>query len=264
MGLFGGEIHFLRKNIVEKLFLMVFGSWHTGARIRAFHLLRLASHTIRPGGHILDAGCGLGRHTFFLARKHPDISIVGIDVNGENISICNGIREKRGITRVRFQEGDLRFLGLDGGFDLIICSDVLEYIKEDNRVLDNFKKLLKGNGRLILHAPRLNPRRYLRLFERYFKCEPLEKAAHARDGYTDSQLREKLERSGLTITGLKYTFGHFGSLSWELSKILERAKPFFVVWFPFILFLGFVDSLITNREGNGILIEARRSQGDCV
>jgi SAM-dependent methyltransferase len=259
MSLFGGEIHFLRENLIEKLFLRVFGSWHTGARIRAFHIFRIASQYLKAGCHTLDAGCGLGRHTFFIAKKYPDIAIIGVDLNGENISICNGIKAKEGYGRIRFQEGDLRFLDLGRHFDLIICSDVLEYIEEDGRVLDNFRKLLKENGRLVLHTPRLYPRRYLSLFERYFKCDPIERSTHAREGYTDSQLRKQLRKNGLTITGLRYTFGLFGSLSWELSKILERVKPLFVLCFPFILFLGYVDSLKTNRDGNGILVEVRRS-----
>ena len=259
MSPFGGEIHFLRENVVEKLFLMVFGSWHTGARIRAYHILRLASKHIKAGCDVLDAGCGLGRHAFSLARKYPSVSIVGVDVSGENISICNGIRRKNHFEGIEFHKGDLRSLDLERRFDVIICSDVLEYIEEDNRVLDNFRRLLKENGRLILHTPRLNPRRYLRLFERYFRCDPREKAAHAREGYTDSQLRKRLRMSGLTIASLRHTFGHFGSLSWEVSTILERFKPLFVLCFPLILFLGYVDSLKANREGNGILLEAQQS-----
>jgi len=259
MSPFGGEIHFLRESSFERLFLMVFGSWHTGARIRAFHILRLASKHIKGECDVLDAGCGLGRHAFSIARKYPSVSIVGVDLNGGNISICNGIRKKNHFEGIRFHKGDLSSLDLDRRFDVIICSDVLEYIEEDKRVLENFGRLLKENGRLILHTPRLNPRRYLSLFERYFRCDPREKAAHAREGYTVSQLRKKLRKSGLTIANRRYTFGHFGSLSWEVSKILERFKPLFVLCFPLILFLGYVDTLKANRDGNGILIEAQQS-----
>jgi len=258
--LFGSEIHFLRHNVIEKLFLRVFGTWHTGARIRAFHILRVAAACLKGGGHILDAGCGFGRHTFFISRNYPDIEIMGVDLDGKNISVCDSIREKRGLNNVRFELCDLRHLNSNERFDLIICSDVLEYIREDNMVLTNFRNSLNENGRLIVHAPRLNPRRYFGLFERYFKCDPLEKAAHARDGYTDAELRGKLKGNGLKILGLKYTFGFFGSLSWELSKILERARPLFVLCFPFILLLGYMDTLSLNRDGNGILIEARGSR----
>jgi 2-polyprenyl-3-methyl-5-hydroxy-6-metoxy-1,4-benzoquinol methylase len=238
---------------------MVFGSWHTGARIRAFHILRLASKHLKTGSHILDAGCGIGRHTFFIARKYVNSRIIGVDLNGKNISICNRMSKKNGFDNIRFQVKDLRFLSFNEHFDLIICSDVLEYINEDDMVLSNFKKLLKEDGRLILHTPRLNSRRRLRFFERFCKSDPLEKSVHAREGYIRSELMEKLKKNGLRITDFKYTFGHFGSLSWGLSKMLERVRPLFVLCFPIILFLGYIDSLKMNREGNGILIEAQRT-----
>jgi ubiquinone/menaquinone biosynthesis C-methylase UbiE len=255
--LFGGEIHFLRENSIERLFLRVFGSWHTGARIRAFYMLRLAAKHLKPGCRILDAGCGLGRHAFFIGKKYPNSSIIGVDSNGDNISICNAIREKNGFERVRFLEGDLRFLDSGEHFDLIICSDVLEYIEEDDVVLINFRRLLKEKGRLLLHTPRVNSTKYLRFFEKYFKRDPLEESAHAREGYTEPQLRHKLRENGFMITDLQYTFGYFGSLSWELSKVLERVKPLFILCFPLILLLGYMDSLKANRKGNGILIEAQ-------
>ncbi len=257
--MFGSEIHYIRKNKIEKLFLRVFGSWHTGARIRAFHILRLASGYLKPGCHILDAGCGLGRHTFFIARRHPNSVITGVDLDGKNISICNYVRGKEGLGNVSFQSFDLRYLNFNQRFDLIICSDVLEYIEEDELVLNNFRIWLAENGRLILHTPRLNPRRYVGLSDRCVKCDPLEKAAHARDGYTDGELRGKLKKNGLKITDLKYTFGYFGSLSWEFSKIVEKFKPLFILCFPLILILGYMDILKANGNGNGILIEAQRS-----
>lgn len=201
----------------------------------------------------------MGRHSFFIARRYPNSAVIGVDLGGKNISTCNRIREKNGFDNVRFECRDLRHLNVNERFDLIICSDVLEYIKEDTLVLGNFRDSLREGGRLILHTPRLNPRRYIGLFERYIQCDPVEKSAHAREGYTDGELMGKLNENGFKLSRLTYTFGFFGSLSWELSKTLERIKPLFVLMFPVILFLGYLDSLNTNRDGNGILVEAQRS-----
>jgi 2-polyprenyl-3-methyl-5-hydroxy-6-metoxy-1,4-benzoquinol methylase len=257
--LFGSEIHFLRQNVIEKLFLRVFGSWHTGARIRAFHILRLALRYINGDFRILDAGCGLGRHAFFIARRCPKSTIVAVDMDGKNISICDCIKGEKGFANVRFEVRDLRRLDLNGHFDLIICSDVLEYIKEDETVLANLRSALAENGRLILHTPRLNSKRCLCFLERYFTCDPMEKAAHAREGYPEAELKDKVETSGLKVTSFRYTFGHLGSLAWELSRALERVRPLFVFCFPLILLLGYMDSLGLNKEGSGILMEAQRS-----
>jgi len=257
--MFGSEIHLLRQNVIEKLFLRVFGSWHTGARIRAFHILPMASRYLDGGCRILDAGCGLGRHTFFIAGRCPKSTILAVDMDGKNISICDRIKGEKGFANVRFEVCDLRQLDLNGHFDLIICSDVLEYIEEDETVLANLRSGLAENGRLILHTPRLNSKRCLRFLERYFTCDPVEKAAHAREGYPEAELKDKLETCGFRVTSFRYTFGYLGSLAWELSRALEKIKPLFVFCFPLILLLGYMDSLGINREGSGILIEAQRS-----
>lgn len=259
MSLLGSEIHFLRQRFVEKLFLRVFGSWHTGARIRAFHILGIGSEYLKPGARILDAGCGLGRHAFFIARKYPGVQVIGVDRDEENISICNYVRNNNGYEHLEFHVRDLRFPDLNERFNLIICSDVLEYIEEDDMVLANFEKLLTERGKLLLHTPRLSSRRFLGVLERYFNYGGSEKIAHAREGYDDTELRKKLTRNGLKMTNCRYTFGSFGSLAWELSKMLERVKPLFVLCFPAILLLGYMDTLMANREGNGILIEAQRA-----
>lgn len=257
--MFGSEIHLLRQNVIEKLFLRVFGTWHTGARIRAFHILRMTSRYLDEGCRVLDAGCGLGRHAFFIARRSPKSMIVAVDSNGKNISTCDCIKGEKGFANVRFEVRDLRQLDLNGHFDLIICSDVLEYIEEDEAVLANLRSGLAENGRLILHTPRLNSKLCLRFLERYFTCDPVEKAAHAREGYPQVELKGKLEARGLKVTSFRYTFGHLGSLAWELSRALERVRPLFVLCFPLILLLGYMDSLRPNKDGNGILIEAQRS-----
>jgi 2-polyprenyl-3-methyl-5-hydroxy-6-metoxy-1,4-benzoquinol methylase len=257
--MFGSEIHLLRQNLIEKLFLRVFGTWHTGARIRAFHILRIVSRYHDGDCRILDAGCGLGRHAFFIARRYPKGPIVAVDVDGKNISTCDHIKGEKGFANVRFEVHDLRQLDLNGHFDLIICSDVLEYIEEDEIVLVNLRNALAENGRLILHTPRLNSKRCMPFLERYFTCDPVEKAAHAREGYPEAGLKDKLENSGLRVTSFRYTFGHLGSLAWGLSRALERVKPLFVLCFPLILLLGYMDCLGINREGSGILMEAQRS-----
>lgn len=41
----------------------------------------------------------------------------------------------------------------DASFDVILCSEVLEHVPEPSRALDEFSRLLKTGGRLILTAP---------------------------------------------------------------------------------------------------------------
>jgi SAM-dependent methyltransferase len=61
----------------------------------------------------------------------------------------------------------------DASFDAILCSEVLEHIPEPTRALDEFARLLKPSGKLILTAPfaslvHFAPYHYCTGFSRYW------------------------------------------------------------------------------------------------
>jgi SAM-dependent methyltransferase len=61
----------------------------------------------------------------------------------------------------------------DGAFDAILCTEVLEHLPEPTRALDEFARLLKPGGRLILTAPfasavHMAPYHYCSGFSRYW------------------------------------------------------------------------------------------------
>jgi SAM-dependent methyltransferase len=63
--------------------------------------------------------------------------------------------------------------GADASFDAILCSEVLEHVPEPTRALDEFARLLKRGGKLILTAPfashvHMAPYHYCTGFSRYW------------------------------------------------------------------------------------------------
>ncbi|MBU2623829.1 MAG: methyltransferase domain-containing protein [Proteobacteria bacterium] len=61
----------------------------------------------------------------------------------------------------------------DASFDVILCSEVLEHVPEPTHVLDEFVRLLKPGGKLILTAPfasfvHMAPYHYCSGFSRYW------------------------------------------------------------------------------------------------
>lgn len=62
----------------------------------------LGSHIEYFGQHILDVGCGTGIVSCTLARMLPKADITAIDRSPECIKIANTIKEKLGITNIRF------------------------------------------------------------------------------------------------------------------------------------------------------------------
>lgn len=102
---------------------------------------------------ILDAGCGIG---FFL----PTLSqfaknIHAIDYAEHSLSYAKYMCKKRKVKNIHFQKVNLTddFPFKKQAFDLIICLSVLEHIKNLEKVMVNFRRVLQKNGILIVGYP---------------------------------------------------------------------------------------------------------------
>jgi len=105
--------------------------------------------------NILDVGCGVGTIDFFMANKGKKVT--GIDISYKAITLCKANAKLLNLSgRLDFFSGDFLSLRISGKFDLIICIEVLEHIKEDNLVIKKIYELLARNGVLILSVPSKN------------------------------------------------------------------------------------------------------------
>lgn len=99
---------------------------------------------------ILDAPCGIGRHSVELARRGYDVA--GLDFNPRVLEAARATTRSQGL-EASFQQGDLRQLGFDEEFDAVLClwtsigyfSDV-----ENEATLLNLARAVKPGGHLIL------------------------------------------------------------------------------------------------------------------
>jgi SAM-dependent methyltransferase len=83
---------------------------------------------IRPGSVGLDAGCGIGQHTLWLAEETgPSGKVTGVDVSPENLSAARRAADERNLSgRVKFLQENLLHLPLeDSGFDWAWCANTL-------------------------------------------------------------------------------------------------------------------------------------------
>ncbi len=79
-----------------------------------------------PGSRGLDAGCGIGRHTLWLAEAvGPGGHVVGLDISRELLAYANeNIKNSTLSDRVSFEEGDLIRLPFENeSFDWLWCAD---------------------------------------------------------------------------------------------------------------------------------------------
>lgn len=103
------------------------------------------------GTKILDAGCGSGVVSRFLAKKFPKTQVVGCDFSANRLEYArfSGQSQKN----LSFREENLASLSFeDGSFDFIVCRYVVEHLTEQDRVnaLSEFFRVLKPTGKLIV------------------------------------------------------------------------------------------------------------------
>jgi len=252
--MFGSELALGTFSDRGKLFCSLFGHWHIGHHVRAIHLRKILTRVDVPRT-ILDAGSGDGSVSFYLAKRYSHAEIAGVEIDRRKVEECNLITSRlgRGNT-LSFIQGDLQHYNPSRKFDLICCIDVLEHIKDDERVLRNLCQSLSKDGILLLHVPGRHQD-----YNFHFGWLPPASGMmkdHVRDEYTEKEIERKLELAGFCIEQRRYTFGWFGSLARELFYVLEQFKAEMsflgailkASLFPLLIWLAYLDTLTQNTQ----------------
>jgi 2-polyprenyl-3-methyl-5-hydroxy-6-metoxy-1,4-benzoquinol methylase len=98
---------------------------------------------------ILDIGCGAGDNARILLTTRPGTKIVGITLSPEEAAIARTYLEEVHIADV--EASDLSFI--TGYFDAIICSHVLEHLKDPAAVLGRIIPFLNDGGQVVVAVP---------------------------------------------------------------------------------------------------------------
>jgi ubiquinone/menaquinone biosynthesis C-methylase UbiE len=112
---------------------------------------KLATHLARwvltPGLRVLEPGCGTGRLTELLAgRVGLEGEVLAFDVSPEMVALA---RRRRHAVRVSCEVGDGRAVDRsDAYFDRIICFQVFPHFVHRDKVLHEFRRLLRSDGTL--------------------------------------------------------------------------------------------------------------------
>lgn len=93
---------------------------------------------------VLDMGCGIGGLSIPASFRVKEI--LGIDVNESYISTCKEKAKERGIDNARFKVMSLFDLDEERAYDVVLCSDVLEHVEDQEGVLRRVVTSLKEGG----------------------------------------------------------------------------------------------------------------------
>jgi len=187
---------------------------------------------------ILDVGCGVGTIDLFLAAQGH--SVKGIDISQKAIDICTHAKKETGLKGVEFVCTSVEEMKVTETFDLIICSEVIEHVKQDQKLLNMLSTRLKKNGVLLLTTPSLNAPLYRLGYLRDFD----QRVGHLRR-YTLDLITQKVEKAGFEVVktyktesilrNSLYTFPILGylikGLKGSLVPMFHVVDNFFVVIF---------------------------------
>ncbi len=244
-------------------------------RIQAFDIIRVLNLTGEDVA--LDFGCGEGALTFEMAKRCR--YTVGIDTikSLEKIKIPQKFAGK-----MKFIVADGRHLPFsDSYFDVILASEVLPMISNMQEFLDEIKRVLKPQGRIIVvngigHPAIKNAYNKNSLFMRVMKkilnapatYEEYELKLNKNFGtavkgfYSEKELIELLNRNNFNILQKKYSFRKNVSVinSYITFFLFCLNLPTFGYHF-FVLYPLFriLEDIDKNSRGSGLIIEAKKN-----
>jgi 2-polyprenyl-3-methyl-5-hydroxy-6-metoxy-1,4-benzoquinol methylase len=100
-----------------------------------------------PPRSVLEIGVGEGFLSGFLAERYPAVEFSGVDLNQQDLELL----AKKFPRIKRYCANIYDLSALPGGYDLIICAEVLEHVDEPERALEQIVRL--APQRVILTVP---------------------------------------------------------------------------------------------------------------
>ena len=226
--------------------------------------------SIKPGYRILDIGCGTGRHTCAVSR-FKQVTAIGADINFDDLIEARN--------RLQYHEelgecgggpwgtfrADITCLPFkDDFFDLVICSEVLEHIPDQEAAINQIIRVLKPGKDLVVSVPRYLPERI---------CWALSKDYHnANNGhiriYKKKELTALLEDAGAKEWAVGFAHGLHTPYWWlkclvgptRDDSVLVNSYHSFLVWDmmkrPRIS--RFLDELLNPLIGKSVVLYLRR------
>lgn len=242
-----GKHYTLRNTALTRIALACIGLPHLGFRARARIIFRFLKGVPRSA-RVLDAGAGYGIYALTLAEK--GYTVDAIDVEAERVDALNARKKELPALdeRVRARVGSLTALPFeDGAYDVIICSDVIEHIKDDARAVQELDRVLAPGSTLILTVPydSKNNRRIYKMF------------GHERPGYSVRDMHKLLAPYALSIERIACYEYALGSILFKVLSAIPSAPIMAALFYPlYVLYL--LDMFFKIGEPNGICFKIRK------
>lgn len=228
---------------------------------------------VGPGDRVLDMGCGGGRHAFALYKRGADVvaldyshqDLVEVGTMFEAIALEGEAPDGASAHTVRGTAYSLPFA--DGTFDRVVAAEVLEHLPADTDAMSELFRVLKPGGLIAVSVPRWLPEKV---------CWALSDAYHEVEGghvriYKGSELKQRLEATGLVYTGEHHAHGLHAPYWWlkcavgvsnddnPLVKAYHRLLVWDMVKQPFLTRLA--EAVLQPVVGKSLVVYLRKPEG---
>ena len=167
-------------------------------------------------GAAIDLGSGPGDLSILLAKRHPRLQILAVDLGTHMLELARAnVREADLGGRVQIARADVKATGLPAGsFDMIVCNSLVHHIPEPESLFREVQRLARaGAGLFIKDLQRPQSRAELeRLVD-----------THAR-GCTDYQRRTFFDslHAGLTVEEVRSICARLGLSDVRIERCSDR------------------------------------------
>jgi ubiquinone/menaquinone biosynthesis C-methylase UbiE/DNA-binding transcriptional ArsR family regulator len=184
-----------REENAQEYFAANAGEWDS---IRALHIPEdqvegAVLEFVGPAqvGAYLDLGTGTGRILELVAPRAS--RAVGIDLNGEMLTLARARIERAALAHVQVRRGDLFELPYaDDSFELITVHQVLHYLEDPSAAVAEAARVLKPGGRLVIADFAPHALEFLR-----------DAHQHRRLGFADKEVAQWCKTAGLSLSATR-------------------------------------------------------------
>lgn len=161
---------------------------------------------VGPDTRAIDIGAGQGRHSYEMFRRGADV--IAFDQSesdmaevAEMFDALVAAGEVPAAAKARAEVGDaLRLPYADDSFDVVLMSEILEHIPDDESAMAEMVRILKPGGHAAVTVPRYWPEKICwTLSDEYHEVE----GGHVRI-YKATELADKLRAAGLEVVGFDH------------------------------------------------------------
>lgn len=172
---------------------------------------------ICPGDHVVDAGCGVGGTSMYLARTRACL-VTGINLSEEQLAIARRRADEAEVAgEVTFEWGDCsrRLPVGDSAADIIVNIESACHYRDRQQFLHEVRRVLRNGGGLVAMDWLARESITASEYERFIAPLDGPWALHGLE--TEQSYREKLRTAGLEVQ----TFSGFGGKDHDNLKVVE-------------------------------------------